>query len=332
MTDRRPEGGENREAQAIAWLVRLNSGEAGADDWRALEDWLASDPANTAALARVETVWTDLDDQAEALKAGLDAADAARVVPLTPRQRSGRPLPKWAAAAAAVALAAGGAGLFGFVQTRPVSYQTARGEVRRIALADGTRIDMNGASRLAVRFDRKTRNVRMADAEASFDVTKDPRRPFLIAAGDQRIRVVGTAFDVIHHDGRVVVTVRRGVVEVARAGADGGLGDVARVPAGYQLVRNAGESGAVIKAVDPDEAFAWRERRLIYHDQPLQTVAADLNRAFAVPVEVRGPARDLRFSGVLVLDDEAAVIRRLQAFLPVDADRSDGAIVLVSRP
>jgi transmembrane sensor len=122
------------------------------------------------------------------------------------------------------------------------------------------------------------------------------------------------------------------VVEVARRGPAGGLSQVVRVPAGFQLVRMRGQPATVIRQVDPDEAFAWREGRLVYHDQRLAVVAADLNRAFPTPVVVQGPARDLRFSGVLVLDDEGAVMRRLAAFLPLDAHRSDDAIVLSSRP
>jgi transmembrane sensor len=144
--------------------------------------------------------------------------------------------------------------------------------------------------------------------------------------------VVGTAFDVVHHDGQLAVTVRRGVVEIARAGQDGALRSVARVPAGFQFVRRDGDDATLIKAVNADESFAWRERRLVYHGQTLAAVAGDLSRAFAVPIQVRGPARDLRFSGVLVLDNEDAVIRRLEAFMPVDVDRSEGAIVLSSRP
>jgi transmembrane sensor len=172
----------------------------------------------------------------------------------------------------------------------------------------------------------------MTGAEAMFDVTHDPARPFLITAGAQRIRVVGTAFDVASHDGRLTVTVRRGVVEVGRPGPDGTLGDVTRVPAGFQLIRRDDDRSTQISAVDPDEAFAWRERRLVYHDQSLEAVASDLSRAFAVPVAVRGPARKLTFSGVLVLDDEDAVVRRLQAFVPIEVDRSSGEIVLSSRP
>ena len=42
----------------------------------------------------------------------------------------------------------------------------------------------------------------------------DAQRPFLIAAGDRTVRVVGTQFDVRRREGRLSVTVARGAVEV----------------------------------------------------------------------------------------------------------------------
>ena len=330
MTSEGSGTGQEREDQAIAWLVRLNSGEASVEDWRAHEAWLA-DPANLAEYSRVEDLWAELGDRAEALTRGLDAASV--VVPFVPRRRRmpvARGGLRWAAAAAVALAAVGGA--YGVLASRPTIYQTAAGELRPITLADGSRIELNGGSRLSVRFDAAARRVSLGDAEAQFDVTHDAARPFLISAGAQRIRVVGTAFDVASHGGELVVTVRRGVIEVARRGPSGALADVARVPAGFQLSRADAGGATVIKAVDPDDAFAWREHRLVYHAAPMRQVANDLSRAFRVPIEVRGTAGDLAFSGVLVLDDENAVVRRLQGFLPIDVDRSQSAIVLSSRP
>jgi transmembrane sensor len=333
MSVGRPAGGDDREGEAIAWLVRLSSGDAGVEEWRAHEAWLAADPANLTAFDRIEALWSDLDDQADALKRDMFGEGAgAAVIPLRPARRPRRAFGLARIAAAAAVVLAGGGGLYAWLQSQPLTYKTAPGEIRRIDLADGTRIDLNGASRMSVRIDRTSRRVAMTGAEALFDVTSDPARPFLITAGGQRIRVVGTAFDVASHDGRLSVSVRRGVVEVGRTDASGGVADVARVPAGFQLVRADGDAAAEIRPIDPSEAGAWRQRRLIYHGQPLETVASDLSRAFAVPIAVRGPARKLTFTGVLVLDDEDAVIRRLQAFVPIDVDRSSAAIVLSSRP
>jgi len=103
-------------------------------------------------------------------------------------------------------------------QPAPTVFEAARGQNRRIDLADGSHVDLGGGSRLLVSLGRSERRVELAsaDGEAAFDVAKDPARPFVIRAGDHAITVVGTEFDVRRAAGSLMVTVRRGVVEVAR--------------------------------------------------------------------------------------------------------------------
>lgn len=316
-----------REA-AADWFARLQADEADEADWRAFHQWLKADPLHQPAYESVEALWIELDEQAVDVRARLAPPPAT---PLRPRARRSRPL--WPILATAGALAAGIAvAVFVVPAQRPtgaaVDYATAKGEMQLVALADGSKVRLNSGSRIQVRLDRDARRVTMGDAEAAFDVAKDPGRPFLIAAGDRTIRVVGTEFDVLNHGGRFVVTVRRGVVEVGPA--DDGAAQPVRLAAGQQLSRDDG-GVSVVRTVDPDIAFAWRERRLIYQGQSLGLIVEDLNRYFATPIRVEGSVTALKFSGVLMVDGEDAVVRRLEAFLPVSAERRPGEIVLRER-
>jgi transmembrane sensor len=215
--------------------------------------------------------------------------------------------------------------------SHPTIYEAPAGQTRDLRLADGTQVRLNAGSHIAVHVDEDARHVQMADAEAVFDVAHDPQRPFLIRVGDQEVRVVGTQFNLRRRDGRVVLTVRRGVVEV-RPLADA-QATPTRVTVGQQLVHVEGQPNSLVRAADTDEAFGWTSGRLIYRDAPLREVAADLQRRYARPVRVAdAETARIRFSGVLTLDDEAAVLRRLSDFVPVDARRTDdGAIVLQKR-
>ena len=70
--------------------------------------------------------------------------------------------------------------------------------------------------------------------------------------------------------------------------------------------------------VAPDEVLGWRQGRLIYRGQPLEVVASDLNRYVTTPVRFRDRnAAQMTFSGVLVLDDKQAVLKRLAQLSPV---------------
>jgi len=316
--------------QAADFLARVHAEDASEGDWLDLEAWLSASAAHRDAYDRAEALWAELDDGRLAIAAGLeDDASPANVVGLPARPTRRRSLRWIAAAAAVVAVCLIGSLFLISLQISPKTetYATRAGETRAITLDDGTRIDLNGASSLTVRMGRTERRVVMAQAEASFDVAHDTNRPFLIEAGDSEIRVVGTEFNVGRHAGRTTVTVRRGVVEVKpRTGADA----PARLARGSQLTVVDGDGPAVVRAVDPDEAFAWRSGRLIYRDRPLAEVAADLSRRFTIPVTVAPDAQAVRFTGVLVLDNEDAVISRLEALAPVIADHTASAIKLHS--
>ena len=187
---------------------------------------------------------------------------------------------------------------------------------------------MNGASKLSVKLTARQRTVRMAEGEASFDVAHNAARPFVVRVGEVRVRDIGTEFNIRRDSDSTTVSVRKGVVEVAPVASGA---PALRLTPGRQLVDPDGPTAADIREVPADQAFAWQSGQLIYRGQDLSSVAEDLSRRFATPIRVEGAAASLPFSGVLVLDDEDAVIRRLESFLPVTDHRTTGAITLTDR-
>lgn len=310
--------------RAVEWHVRLTSDAAEESDWLAFEAWLDESPENLRAYEAVEALWSDLD-VARAVRG------PAQVVRLTPRRRPAWVGPVGIAASLALAIAVG----FGVWTTRaptPVTYQTAKGQTEAITLADGTHIRLNSGSRIVVALGRRERHVEMADAEAAFDVAKDPNRPFVIDAGDRRIRVVGTEFDVLRHAGLITVAVRRGVVEVRSSDAPKGAPPVARLVHGQALSHREGQAGDRVTHVDPNRAFAWTDGRLVYDDARLADVAADLERYGQNRIVVAPDARNLRLTAVLDIDAQDDMVRRLAGFLPITAVREGDVYRIGLRP
>lgn len=326
MSPLEPASSQALDDQAVAWLVRVQSDAATADDWMALAAWLDADPHNVIAFAAAEQLSAEITDRADQIAAGLAPASAAAPT-LTPRRRTPR---RWLlagglAAAASIAVVAGPLAWRSY-EGAPITYSTGVGETRQITLADGSRIQLDAASTMTVRLGWRQRRVWMSEAQASFDVAKDARRPFTVDVGDQRVRVVGTEFNVRHLDGQVRVTVRRGIVEVSQPDQSGA--PVARLSPGQQLTHVEGKDVSTVRQVEPGAAFAWRNGRLICEDEPMSEIAAELSRRYAIPVRVSGAAAGRRFSGVLELGDEAQVVRRLADYLSLTARRTDGAFIL----
>jgi transmembrane sensor len=320
LPDHLPDASE----QAVAWFARLQSDSTTDADWTAFAAWLAESPEHQSAYEAVERLWVELD-----LDAGLAAAlegGPAVVLPFVSRPKPKR-WPVWAATGGIAACLLVGVIVPRWLQppqAEPLQIMTtAKGERRVLQLGVGVRVDLSSDSQLAYRVDKRNRLVRLIRGEAAFTVVHDPARLFEVEAGDRRISDVGTVFDVARIDHAVRVTVQQGVVAVDAAAARLGV----RVTAGWQLTHREGEAGSTLKAVDAQAEMAWRSGRLIYRDATLGTVVSDLNRYFATPIHIDDPrAAELRFTGVLVLDSEGAVVARLQAFEPVAVARANGAI------
>jgi len=328
-------GAQNDIDAAIEWLVRLQGPSVTDSDWLAFDAWLSS--SASAAEAYDKVLAFDQDFGLLTRSMGDDALEPAQtgvIIPFrSPPFRSSRRVALWSAGGALAAAFVAGAVLapmYGPGAAKETVYSTGVGERRTIALEDGTKIDLNAASRITVRFERGERHVAMGDAQAYFDVAKDPKRPFLIDAGDTQVRVVGTAFDVRRRDGAVAVAVQRGLVEV-RPTTDHSAAPF-RLKPGMGLSHVEGQAGAQVASVATDEILGWRDGRLIYRDQPLSVIAADMNRLFDRPVKL-GDARAarMRLSGVLIVDRQDAMIGRLSNLLPVQTTTTSEAVVIRAR-
>lgn len=311
--------------RAVSWHVRLASDAADEADWLAFETWLAESPAHAAAYDAVEEVWSALDAAAPAVA----VATTSNVIALKPR--ANRPPLAWFGAMAASLVAAVLLGVT-FLSNSPVTqgYTTAVGQRQVIALADGTRITLNGGSHIDATLGRRERRVVMADAEAVFDVAKDPNRPFFIEAGEREIRVVGTEFNVLRRGGDMQVTVRRGVVEVRPVGQPTAPA-LARLQKGQALTHKAGRDQDAVGPADPEAAFAWTQGRLIFNGQRLADVAVTLNRYVTTPIQVSADAQDLPVTATLNLGTEDQMLRSLSAFLPVYVERRPDSVRLSLR-
>ncbi|GGL16207.1 FecR family protein [Caulobacter rhizosphaerae] len=321
-------------AEAVDWLVRLQGEAVTERDWLNFDAWLTASPAHAQAYDAVLSFDDRLTLDSRLAQAELAAepltASLGKVVPLRPARR----VWIWSAGAAiAAAFVAGaillpGSGLLGAHET---TYVTGVGERRTVALEDGSRIEMNAASRMTVRFERRARRVHLDDAQAFFDVAKDASRPFLVSAGDTQVRVVGTQFDVRQRDGQVAVNVQRGLVEV-RPNLPRDAAPF-RLRPGQGLSHRKGQrADARVQAVAVEEIAGWRKGRLIYRDQPLSQIAGDMNRLFPRPVKLAdAEAANLRLSGVLIVDDQDAMVDRLSHLLPVRTTTTDDAIVIRAR-
>lgn len=306
--------------QAADWVARLG-GQPGEADWLAFEAWLGGDERRRAAYDRVLALSLAVDGQAAALSAPLAGGASERPVARRHTMLWGAGL--MAVAAVAVTFAA----LNPRLEPKATVYATAKGEHRDIVLADGTRVTLSTDTRLSVSLHDDRRELVLTSGEAAFRVAHDARRPFLVHVGDRVLRDIGTEFDASRRDGLISVTVREGLVSLERP--DDGERRLT-LSAGSRAEHREGTEEVMVMAANADDAFAWRSGQLIYRNRPLSEVVADLSRYGEDQVKAVGPAANLRFTGVLSIDNQAAMVQRLAGLAPVTASSSKDGVILLS--
>jgi transmembrane sensor len=312
--------------EAADWLTRLQRPEVDETDWLAFDAWL-SEPGAQEAYDAIQAVDEEIFQRGSAIRGEL--AEPRRVAAKRAFLIDWRWLGGLGAAAAAAAVAITVAPWGELLPQPDTLYTTAKGESRTLRLADGSRVDLNTDSHISVRLEKDARRVTVHDGQALFDVAHDSARPFLITAGDETVRVVGTRFDVRRRDGQLSITVLRGQVEVTTDGEDTPIS----LRPGQMLEHVEGSSGISVRSVAAEDQVGWRSGRLVYRDQSLGRIASDMNHYFDRPIRLEGEnTATLRFSGVLIVDGQDAMVRRLTSLMPISATPTDEAIVLRGRP
>ncbi|HVO47493.1 MAG TPA: FecR domain-containing protein [Steroidobacteraceae bacterium] len=342
-----------RYQEACDWFLRLREAS---EDSELIAEWLRwchADPANREMFEQVRQSWGSLGAGA----ALFDRQSADRH-PIDQHLRHRWRRPRQLAIAAATLIAVLGAGwlvLFeatGWFRTSEATrFTTGRTEHRSLLLADGSRIEMAGNSQLEVALGKYRRDVLLRQGEAYFSVAHDKTRPFVVYAGDVHVRAVGTRFDVRATTGRVVVAVEEGVVAIeppnlAVAAVDAVFSRLrileGKAPAGRTLrptpVRS-GQEFAVgsaelepqVLSIEPQSVASWRQGRLRFVREPLQSVIDSIQALSGQEIELDDPSlADLRFTGTVFGSGVSAWVNALPAVFPVTV-RQDGNRFIISR-
>ncbi len=293
---------------AIAWLVRLQSGQAQPGDWEACQRWRSARPAHALAWDRLQGIqsrFTDLPDGSRA-RAALDGA----------RQEMGRR--RALRTLGAVAMGVSAAWL-----ARPMlpvdrllaDLGTGVGELRRLQLPDGTVLWLDTDTAVDVRFSEAERRLVLRQGRLALSTGADPgalsHRPLLVETAHGTARALGTRFDVHRKDTGTHVQVFEHAVEL-------------RPRTGTQAQRlRAGQSGWFdtrdVHGVGalPQGQDAWNDGLLVARDMPLGVLVAELARYRRGWLACDPDVAELRISGVFSLTDTERTLALVEKTLPV---------------
>lgn len=308
--------------EAAQWFVRLQDGPLSAQERQRFDAWRAAQPAHQYEIDVLQGLWSATDLLPKARLQALGDAPAER-----PWRRA---VLRYAVAASVVVVAVG-LGVVSVLAPKPYSaeFSTRLGEHRQVALPDGSVMDLNSRSVVAVHYEKARRSVELKQGEAMFSVQHDAGRPFVVAAGAGQVTVTGTRFDVRRDDDQTRVVVEAGTVKVQGRASD----QIVTLTEGRGTHVDTQGQVAAAYAVNPEELTAWRTGKLVFNNATLGDVAREVSRYREQPLRVSTAAvGNLRLTSVFKSSDTDALLKALPHILPVTLRTlPDGSQEIISR-
>ncbi|MES2902428.1 MAG: FecR domain-containing protein [Pseudomonadota bacterium] len=300
------------EEQAAQWLARQDGEHWSSAQEQALEDWKAESTAHRVAYLRLAASWNAAAPLPHKLPAAAPGNGAY-----------------WRIAAGLV-LAVGAALLINFGGATPGTVlQTPVGGNQHMALADGSEIVLNTATLLRSKVNKRERTVWLERGEVYFSIAPDPKKPFVVVAGNSRITVLGTRFLVRTQDGKTEVDVVEGRVRVEPIGN-------ANEKSAMVLTANQrviAVPGKLIRSSQSEaqleNTLSWRERKLVFDQVSLEHAAGEFNRYNTTQLLIAdAEARKVVIGGRFDVDNVQGFARLLHNGFGLQVTQAPGQIVI----
>lgn len=289
--------------EAMRWIPRLQSNRD-PDTLAKFKNWYDADPAHGDAFERVGGSY----DQSGVVVQSL----VYPPLPLEPLAPSTDRHPGFAfALAATIALIAIG---WLLVRASPlmrgtdaVMLKTNIGEIRRVALSDGSAVTLDTSTRVEVEIGRSSRSARVKYGRARFEIAP-AREPFVVDTGGEVVTAATGTIDVEHQGQESRINVLAGSSQLQINGSK----SARRLTLGAR-------DGAVINSAPLVQTYRfgaapdWTGGMLEFDATPLADVAVLANRYSDQQIILDGNVGQLRVSGAFRAGDTAGLAKSLAA-------------------
>jgi ferric-dicitrate binding protein FerR (iron transport regulator) len=259
-------------------LYHFFDGEATPEEEWQIVEWVDCDPVNEKIFNAEREIYNTMLVMRE------------KDIPVVCKPKM-RLLPRWSSelmrTAVAVAIAVGGVYHFYSYKERcanaaETSVSVPVGQQLDVDLPDGTRVTMNGSSRLTwpAVFSKKERRVRLS-GEAYFSVMHEGKHPFVVETSQYNIEVLGTEFNVEAYEGseKFSTSLVKGRVKVISN--DDPKESVVLLP---KQMATFADGKLVVRTIPESENFQWRNGVIAFHCASFKEMMELLKKYYGVSV------------------------------------------------
>ncbi|MFT4090093.1 MAG: FecR family protein [Asticcacaulis sp.] len=265
--------------EASDWLIVLRESPEDTALRERFEVWRSADPAHAKAWDSMVTTFDVLgfatpepatEQQSQPFKRRNARHPSSQRRPISSAGRISRKVVAGLAAACVLAFVVNAPA---FYRQAIADFTTPVGQVRTVALEDGSQLHLGPDSAVRINYEADGRQVQLLSGSAWFDVARDPSRPFRIKSGDVTTTVLGTHFDVQRFGAEIAVSVQEGHVRVE-------TGAVREELVAGQWLRIGGTDRLRRGQVQPELIGGWRTGEMIVRDRALSEAIQELRPWF----------------------------------------------------
>lgn len=216
-------------------------------------------------------------------------------------------------------------------QEQWIDYYCQAGGFTKIQLSDNSHVYINSDSRLRypIRFSGRQRSVEM-EGEVFFEVTRDPKKPFIVHSDMIEVRVIGTSFNIKSYksDSLIYATLVDGCIELI---VNGHTEHYILEPNEQACISKI--SGDVtISNIDPDFNTGWKNGHLTFYKMKFTDICTLLQRKYGYTIEIRD--QDLSntiFTGRFIKDENIfQVLDIIRQNTPFSYSVQDNVIIITT--
>lgn len=277
---------ESQHIEYLDLITKKLSGEISLEEDQSLKKWLDESDENQKVFDSYKATWDEMDRvkgkssreidvEWEKLENAIDFDEDAVQV----KERSLFTI-FYRSAAALLLIATTIFSVYKIISSQGTEQLVAQVQTLEVELSEGSKVTVNSNSKLSYpkKFEKNIRQVELS-GEAFFEVAKDPERPFIINAGDVRVEVLGTSFNVKAYENleQIEVTVSSGKVAVYPLNNP----DEKVILVKGQKAIFYKSNAKVESSLNDDINFAsWKTKEIIFEDTPMPDVIRVINEIY----------------------------------------------------
>ncbi len=194
-------------------------------------------------------------------------------------------------------------------------------------LPDGSTGWLNSGSTLYFphQFRGQKRKVRLS-GEGYFEIETNPKKPFVVQAGEFEVIALGTRFNVKNYGNDVTtdITLNEGKVLVNRILQDGNVSRISELNPDQQLIINNNTLSVQKRKVEADRISSWTNGMLSFRDEPMVDVIKKIERWYNVEIILKDQElENYKYWATFVDETLDEVLKLIKLTSPVDYSVSE---------